>query len=613
MRRRGATPVPPSPRPSPTIATAKPPSKLDQIWDLVQAEDWPAERPIRAFFDLVLRAVIPNAEGKVLVAAGPQADVYERIIASMWAAATVVVAREGEDESAAHARLSAAAPFDVVLHAADVEGTTQALMFRRVFMHLREGGIYLSPRMVTPDPNPDALTPPTHRIPLPNEDWVPEPHFDGDVWTLVSEAMTARLQDFRDHSDRSVLFRDVIGLGRHLAEVQVFSKMLWIKNQLRSQPKLTEFEADIVLAQRPEFGAEISCRPPAILTARAAYKHNLEHDPYFSPDMRAPKLTLRRYVRPICSRGQIVTSGGLLWPDTFRHHLYPRLTNTYVEESAPRFGYVRRDTSEAVDLPGAWFHLDSEWPGHFGHLMTEQMGRLWAWEEVRRREPDVKLLLTVQHDRSPAVLHPFEVDLLAAFGITEEDVHVFERPCRPETLYSATSMFSSADYVHPDIVEVWAAAGDVLAAAASDSTRPSRIFCTRAPSLKRSCRNTSEVEDLFRRHGFEIVRTEEHTLADQVAMFRAASAVAGFAGSALFTLAFCPTPKPVYLVGPTAYTARNEHLICAVHGHPLVTAWSPSELDHPHDAWTQAAFSAGFTMNLADEGRFLEKHLKTLG
>jgi capsular polysaccharide biosynthesis protein len=173
-------------------------------------------------------------------------------------------------------------------------------------------------------------------------------------------------------------------------------------------------------------------------------------------------------------------------------------------------------------------------------------------------------------------------------------------------------MFSVADYVHPEIAKVWAAAGDALASHASGNAYPDRIFCTRLPGLKRPCHNTDEVEDLFRRYGFEIVHPEDYALADQVAMFRAASAVGGFAGSALFTLAFCPTPKPVFLVGPDGYTARNEQLICAVNSHPLVTAWSASELEHPANSWTAAAFASGFTVDFAHEGRFLEKRLADL-
>jgi hypothetical protein len=433
-----AGPKPPTPPTPPTPPPADP-SKRDELWDVVVAEDWPGLRPLHAFFVEVERAIVPNSGGKVLVAAGLQADVFERLLESVWPGIRVMVVHDGEDESEVHARLSGVAPFDVILQAADVDALTQARTFRRLFMHLRADGIYLAPRIVPLDVEHAPVVPTAERVPLPNEDGIAPPPYVGDVWQLVSEAQAARLQDFADRSDRSVPFRDVLGLGRHLAEVQVYSKMLRIKNQQRALAKLTEQEADLVLAERPDLGREVCSRPPAILKARAGYTHNLERDPYFSPVMSAPKMTLRRYERPICSRGQIVTSQDLLWPDTFRHHLYPRMTNTYVEESAPRFGYVRRDVSDPDELAGAWFHLDSEWPGHFGHLMTEQVGRLWAWEDAKRREPAIKVLLTLQHDRVPMVLHAFEKDLLSVFGIAPDDVHVFERCCPLPTTSTRTS------------------------------------------------------------------------------------------------------------------------------------------------------------------------------
>ena len=81
------------------------------------------------------------------------------------------------------------------------------------------------------------------------------------------------------------------------------------------------------------------------------------------------------------------------------------------------------------------------------------------------------------------------------------------------------------------------------------------VFVTRPRTLKRACHNAAEVEELFERHGFELVRPEEHPLADQVALLRGAGCVGGFVGSGLFTLALCPGPTQVFTVGPSSYTA----------------------------------------------------------
>ena len=501
----------------------------------------------------------------------------------------------------------------MVLHAADHTALDQARIFQRVFFHLREDGTYLTPRMV---PLTSADVERAREEGLLVADRVDaalvEPPLLADLWSLVGEGQEARTRDFEDFHSIGARFQDVRGLGRHLREVQVLSKIVRLRNDLPSSPKLTEAEADHVLAQRPEIGGEVVSLAPGSLQARSPYVHNLSQDLHYSPVMAAPKATLRRYDAPVCSRGQVVTSHGVLLPDTFRHHMSARLANIYVEDDAPRFGHVRRDVSEPDELPGAWYHLDSEWPGHFGHSMTEVLGRTWGWRTAQEQDPDVRPLLTLQHDRTDTELLPFEVALLDAAGIDPSTVHVFDRPCRPERLYSATSLFSLPDYVHPEMAQVWRQVGDHLAARAGEGERPRRIFCSRPASLKRACRNAGEVEALFERHGFTVVRPEEHSLADQVAMFRAAESVAGFTGSALFTMALCPEPKPLFTIAPWSYTARNEQLISALWGHPVVSVWSRPEVEHPPGRWTIEAFSSAFTVDMDDEGAFLRAELERL-
>ena len=323
-------------------------------------------------------------------------------------------------------------------------------------------------------------------------------------------------------------------------------------------------------------------------------------------------MAIRRYDHAYCSRGQVVTKDDIIFPDTFRQNWMERLSNIYVVEGGPRFGRVRRRLSEAYPLEGAWFHLDCEWPGQFGHLMTEQLSRMWAWDQVKSIEPDLKVLITVEPEREPAVLAAFEIDILSAFGIDVDDVHVFTSPCRPERLYTSTPMFALSRYVHPGMDEVWTRVGDHVVSTAPPGDRPARLFLSRPPHLKRSCHNAAEVEAFFASHGFTVVRPEEHSLAEQIAMFRAADVIGGFAGSGLFSLAFCTTPKRVIALGPDAYTARNEFLIAAVRGHELTSVWSRSDVEHPEGSWTFDAFATSFTFDFDSEGRYLEQVLAEL-
>jgi hypothetical protein len=60
----------------------------------------------------------------------------------------------------------------------------------------------------------------------------------------------------------------------------------------------------------------------------------------------------------------------------------------------------------------------------------------------------------------------------------------------------------------------------------------------------------------------DIVDLSSRTAETQVAMFRHARIIAGFAGSAMFTLCFCEA-KRVIMIWPETYASRNELLICS--------------------------------------------------
>jgi capsular polysaccharide biosynthesis protein len=396
---------------------------------------------------------------------------------------------------------------------------------------------------------------------------------------------------------------------------------LVVTKALRVRPKLRDDQTNAVLRLRPRLGEVLTSMPGGTFASRCVYDDNAGpdgdtsegfRDPYRYSTFSVPSVHFRRYDRPVCARGQVVVSQGAILPDTYRHHRFPRLVNMYVNDAAPLFGQVRQSLRSPMELDGPYFYFDSEWPGHFGHTVTEQISRLWALSEARRLEPDLKLLMTVQRKRSPQRLAGWETELLSSFGFREGDVEIFDEPVRPLRLYAATPMFSCPDYVHPGIAAVWSAIGSRLAAQSVRTDLPPRLFCSRRTTLKRACRNTDEVEQLFASHGFEIVFPEDHSLADQVAMFRTAEVIAGFAGSALFNIAFCETPCTVLMITPESYTARNEYLFASVRGHRLHTIWTRPDTPHPPGRWTAEAFSSSFAFDFEREGAYARRLLNDL-
>ncbi|WP_020142585.1 DUF563 domain-containing protein [Terracoccus sp. 273MFTsu3.1] len=599
--------------------------------ELVRRADqqrWADVRPHLAAMEVVVDALRGRTDGAVLVVGGRDAAPWAAILADQWPSLRVSTVQLPDDASTTHARLTVEGPFDLVVDASDETGNEQALLFERVFMHLRRGGEYVARRLV-PQVGPsaattdsqaqgrasDAVTDGAATLEVadpPNENPTPGPPYAGDLWTLLSAAQSARTRDFTNIESETGVYPDAEGVGRCLERLQVSSKVLRVVNGARVASLVREEELSVVLEGRPELGAVLESRPAVTWDAAFHYSVNRSDDPFVRRRYAVPELSLRRYDSPVCSRGQLVTRDDVIFPDSFRQSWMSRFSNVYMVDAAPRFGRVRRDLSDPDELPGAWFHLDCEWPGQFGHLMTEQLGRMWAWEAAKRREPELKVLLTLEPERDPAVLADFEIDILGAFGVRPEDVHIFQKPCRPERLYSATSMFALSRYVHPDMGRLWTQIGDAVVRDAPRARRPRRIFVSRSKTLKRSCHNVEVVEQIFASRGFHVFRPEEHPLSEQVALFRSADVVAGLAGSALFSLGFCTTGKRVILLAPDAYTARNEHLISAVRGHDLTAVHSRSDVEHPPGGWSWEAFATSFTFDVDDEGRYLEKVLDGL-
>ncbi|WP_262850207.1 glycosyltransferase family 61 protein [Mumia quercus] len=538
-----------------------------------------ARRPFADEFREVRRALEERPRQQILVCGGDDAEVLADLFRARWPKRGVVVTPGGTQSLAEHTRLTAAGPFAVVVDLSSP--AEQPTTFLRTFPLLRRDATYVAS--------------------------VPE-----DAGTEGLPSLLAQLEAVRDGAEE-----ETAGAPRGLAAAvsgwERRDGLVVATTGRRFRSKIRESQVGNLLASRPDLGRVVAELPATTLVSRCEYHDNASTpDPRIRPEYAVPIHQLRTYHRPTCRRGQIVESHGVLLPDTYRHFPATRTTNTYVDEVLPDFATPKRLGGTPVDLPGAYFYLDSEWPGHYGHLMTEQISRLWAYDRARELEPDLKVLLTLQRGRKPQELLPFEVDILGAMGIEPRDVHVFDAPVRPERLYAATPMLSGSYYVNPAITEVWDRIGRGLLEHAEERERPRRIFCSRRPTLKRSCRNADEVERLFAEYGFEVIFPEEHSVPEQTALFRAADVVAGFAGSALFTLAFCDEPKKGIIISPEAYTARNEFFIAAARGHSLDVIWSRSEIEHPDGGWSAAAFGSGFTFDLDAEGADLRKVLDAL-
>ena len=323
--------------------------------------------------------------------------------------------------------------------------------------------------------------------------------------------------------------------------------------------------------------------------------------------MRAPPLSLREYDDVVVAPRLVAHKGGVVLPQAFRNtaRIRPR---TPVLTDWSRWSVRVPDEladSRTDALPGTWFHADNILRGHFGHALTEQISQLWAWPAVLERHPDAGVLVTATAEPLAA----WELMLLEAAGVAPERVHAATGPVRVERLLAATPAYVVCRHLHPVLLELQRGVGDSLEAQSRIAPASERLFLTRRGS-KRACRNAGEVEALFARHGFRVVVPEEHPLPDQVAMVRAAAAVAGFAGSGLFHLALGGAPRPLIAVSSTGYHVWNEKAIAAFRDHPLtVVRGTP---DVTSGRFTVEAFHSTYVVDMDREGLVLERALDEL-
>lgn len=497
-----------------------------------------------------------------------------------------------------HLRLAAAGPFDVILDASR-QPAARGRLLRRTFWHLRRGGCYVAVRYREQERRFAGEPPP------------------GSLSVVLTRATAAAARSVGvqynprrpRHRPGGLRQGDLAALGRAVEQRSERHGHLVLVNGATSLAKVAESQGDRLLRLRGGADRVLQTVPGTTFTSRCVLTFSTDSRPDHMPvEITAPPLSLRQYHAAACVPGQVLVSGGVLLPETYRHNQRRRLTNQYTVELGRRFAAVEADLENVTLLEGTYFYLDNEVRGHFGHALTEQVSALWALPAVRQHAGEVKVVMTSRRRHG---LQPFERELFAAAGVAEQDLVVLEQPARVQRLLAATPTFSMPQYVHPLVARVWTDVGDALAQRATLPVGHDRIFVGRR-TQKRSCLNSDEVEDLFVRHGFTLVYPEDYPLPDQVALFRRAQVVAGYAGSGLFTMCFAGEPKTVISIGSEVYTANNEYLIAAVLGHRLVTVVSGIRRTEAEESRDVKRFQSSFTVDMEREGRFLGEVLADL-
>jgi capsular polysaccharide biosynthesis protein len=298
-----------------------------------------------------------------------------------------------------------------------------------------------------------------------------------------------------------------------------------------------------------------------------------------------PALHLRRYDDVVCAPRQLAVKGHHVLPISFHQPRARKLRNRSAYGTELDANWLKTEFGHPVPrLAGAYYHLDSEFPWHFGHFITQDVAKLWGWRLARERHPDLKILLSMVDPTTGTPgggPRPHQLSMLRALGIEADRVVCINGPVRVDELYGATPLFYQAHYAHPTVLPLWEALGRGLRRD-NRCDGPELIYVSRRGVTQRACSNEPELESLFRHYGFAVVHPETLSVEQQAAAFSGARVVAGCAGSGLFNTIFARRPGRRIVFGPVGYRARNEWTMAAVRGDDYHHFFGPAETDDFH-------------------------------
>ncbi|MEP9385001.1 glycosyltransferase family 61 protein [Nocardioides cheoyonin] len=405
-------------------------------------------------------------------------------------------------------------------------------------------------------------------------------------------------------------------LERSVGDVLLTREMVAVTKRSEHFYKLRdERNTDRILAMRePDVTVtSLDRRPAGRLAIAAPVVH---HGGGNEPDLDAiayPQLECRHYEGPIALGGRMLLwTGHTVLPDSFRWHLGKQLHNPNLRNVGGPWGRIDSRYLPKRSLEGSYYVLDSVHTGHFGHLTTEVVSRLWGWDAAKQAVPDLKVLFVqLPGRRTGAAL---EKAFFGAYGIAADDVVWSEGPVEIRSAVASTPMWHNAQphYVHPGIQETWDRLADgFLRGADVGSDVPEKIFVSRGEGARnRVCRNQPEVEAFFAERGYAVVVPERLSLPDQVHLFRGAKVIAGFAGSAMFNLMYSHNAEKVVVLGHEAYIARNELLYAAMLGVEAHFFWSAPDNVPAEGRFDYAAYQGSWAFDFEQHAAELDRQLR---
>jgi capsular polysaccharide biosynthesis protein len=350
-------------------------------------------------------------------------------------------------------------------------------------------------------------------------------------------------------------------------------------------PEKTEFAAvrcadfeeikDVSVFQTSSF-ARLAIEPDGLMSMPSCHVTNRPGSDYklhqtmlaprdgkFPVAMPFPKMTITKLEDAYClpfgppimpAFGQIVTEYLIPWAP---HALgwFSHVSNNIYAANVPI------DTSRTEYDLGTAFYMDHSISGHYGHFIGDCLPRLYAWDICRALFGEIKLII------ADGAEIDFQTHLLNAAGVPSRDIVRIKGLVRCKRLLLATQSLGVEHYASPTSARLWASIRD--RSSVRDVTMPDRIYLSRAGVKTRKLENETDVERIFERHGFTIIRPETLRVEQQIALMSNAILVAGSSGSGMFNLAFQGRMRSALVLVWDGYIQMSEMLLSAGRGCDL--------------------------------------------
>lgn len=221
-------------------------------------------------------------------------------------------------------------------------------------------------------------------------------------------------------------------------------------------------------------------------------------------------------------------------------------------ESSRRISGIAGDRVVLSDPPEEHFPINGERLGgktcyighimnHYGHFITESLSNLW----ILKSEGASFDHYAVHPFIFGSGIAPFIFEAFSILGLNIKKLRIIDTAM----VFDDIAIPSRAWIANYGAYSVSNIIFDIVSSPYRISEGKLKLYLSRREVLNRSISNESEIETLFQRAGFVVVHPELLPWQSQLALYGQSSLIAGFGGTAMHNLLFCPRGTPAIIIG----------------------------------------------------------------